>query len=508
MSAATQPGSRAIGLALLAVLLVLAALHAATDAMAYLQAIRYLFGLDYGEGIVWQQALLIPGPRMYGTGTDLPFIVFHYPPLYHLTVRLAAGFIPDMLAAGRLVSAASTWLIAALVAALVLVAARPRDRHGRSLHLAIAAATGLLTLSFHPVLFWGVLMRVDMMAIALSLAGTLVAARADGGVAGTTFALLLCVASVFTKQSEVSAGLAIGVVTLLRRPRAALLAGSVALAVGLAATAWLQRVTHGGFLLNIVGYNVNRLSLSTAKAIILFESGLAPFAAVMLAGAAMVLVGLAAGPAGERSAWMPRRLLRHVRNSDRTDAARAMLLLYFALSTLMLADLAKSGAFLNYLIEWLCVGSVLSGVLLCDLAASGLGFSIALGVLVFGVLPVPFTWSFVRDPQPLIAAREALVRRIAAADAPVASEDMTLLLRAGRPVVFEPAIATELADVGSWDETALVRMIRAGGFAFMITTNNDPDDDRRRTPAVDAAMRAAYPRAERVAPGLWLHLPG
>lgn len=29
-------------------------------------AVRYPFQLDYGEGIVWQQALLIPGSRMYG----------------------------------------------------------------------------------------------------------------------------------------------------------------------------------------------------------------------------------------------------------------------------------------------------------------------------------------------------------------------------------------------------------------------------------------------------------
>ena len=40
--------------------------------------LAYPFG-DYGEGIVWQQALLIPGPRMYGQIDHLPFLVFHYP---------------------------------------------------------------------------------------------------------------------------------------------------------------------------------------------------------------------------------------------------------------------------------------------------------------------------------------------------------------------------------------------------------------------------------------------
>jgi len=40
------------------------------------------------------------------------------------------------------------------------------------------------------------------------------------------------------------------------------------------------------------------------------------------------------------------------------------------------------------------------------------------------------------------------------------------LADAGRkPVIFEPAIATELALLGKWDETPLVEMIRSNGFA-------------------------------------------
>ena len=63
--------------------------HAAIYLKNAFDAVRYPFGLDYGEGLVWQQALLIPGPRMYGAITDASFIVFHYPPVYHLAVRAA-----------------------------------------------------------------------------------------------------------------------------------------------------------------------------------------------------------------------------------------------------------------------------------------------------------------------------------------------------------------------------------------------------------------------------------
>jgi hypothetical protein len=74
-------------------------------------------------------------------------------------------------------------------------------------------------------------------------------------------------------------------------------------------------------------------------------------------------------------------------------------------------------------------------------------------------------------------------------------------------VIFEPAIVTELASLGRWDQGPLVNMIRSGGFAFMITTENTPGGSPRRTPAVDAAMREGYPRVEQFGPGLWLHLP-
>src|ERR1700722_13709453 len=67
------------------------------------------FSLDYGEGIVLQQALLIPGSRMYGPIDHYPFIVFHYPPLYHVVVRMIAAIGFDPLLVGRALSVAATF---------------------------------------------------------------------------------------------------------------------------------------------------------------------------------------------------------------------------------------------------------------------------------------------------------------------------------------------------------------------------------------------------------------
>jgi hypothetical protein len=84
---------------------------------------------------------------------------------------------------------------------------------------------------------------------------------------------------------------------------------------------------------------------------------------------------------------------------------------------------------------------------------------------------------------------------------------MVLLMRAGKAVIYEPAIVTELAALGRWDERQLVRMVASGGFAFMLTNDDEPGATRRRSPAVNEAMQTAYPLVEQVSPNLWLHRP-
>ncbi|QIK96889.1 hypothetical protein G7076_11065 [Sphingomonas sp. HDW15A] len=72
-------------------------------------AVRYPYEIDYGEGIVWQQADMILSGTGYGDITRFPFIVFHYPPIYHLAASAADQlFTGDWLSAGRLVALLST----------------------------------------------------------------------------------------------------------------------------------------------------------------------------------------------------------------------------------------------------------------------------------------------------------------------------------------------------------------------------------------------------------------
>jgi hypothetical protein len=337
--------------------------------------------------------------------------------------------------------------------------------------------------------------------------GLVVGAWANGRFWGTAIALLICVASVFTKQTQLPVGVAVFLVALLRNPRGALCAAALAAIFGLGALGLMQALTEGGFLHNIIGYNINGFSPRHAYWVFWSVRSSFLFMALMLMAGGATLLGLFhQRPTDPRLPAIGQLLLRF-RLADRATTARAMLLLHFALAGLMLFTLLKSGGNFNYLLDWLCVGCVLIGVLLCDLVGTAWHFSLVTALLILGVLNLPFREIPEPIPQQQLDRQAALMRRIAAAEKPVASEDMTLLMRAGKPVIFEPGIVTELASLGRWDQGPLVNMIRSGGFAFMITTDNTPGGSFHRTPAVDAAMREAYPRVEQFGPGLWLHLP-
>jgi membrane protein implicated in regulation of membrane protease activity len=330
----------------------------------------------------------------------------------------------------------------------------------------------------------------------------LVAARSNGGFRGTTLGLILCTAAVFTKQTQLPAGLAVFIVAFVRSPRHALAAAVIAGLLGIGAVGLMQSLTDGGFLHNIVGYNINRFSPKGALLVVLAEHSSLLFALLMPVAAGFVLF----------QGFVPplRRIgetLVALRTGDRAMTARAMLLVYFALAGLMLATIFKSGASFNYFVDWFCVGGALIGVWLCDSTSEPRRFILVAIILALGTLLWPFRQIPDRPSEEQLAQHDALVQRIAEAKKPVASENMTLLMQAGKPVIFEPAIVTELALLGKWNEAPLVSMIRSGGFAFMITKDNDPTAHLWRTPGIDAAIEAAYPRTEQVAPDLWLHLP-
>jgi hypothetical protein len=483
-----------------------------------LSAVQFPFGLDYGEGIIWQQALFIPTERMYGDITRFPFIVFHYPPLYHLAVRAVIALGGDALVAGRGISLSCTLLTGVLVAGLTYDVVG--HRVGRIARLAGATVAGLTVFCYWPVVLWSPDMRVDMLATMLTCLGAWLSGRSFQRPWLLYLAVLSFVLAVYTKQSSIAAPLAVLLVFLVVDRRRALAAFGFGLFTGLIALAVLTAATDGGFLRHLLLYNLNRFSLGVAMTWIGRESA----AHALFLG--MAVAGLVVG-------WQELRKQRDLvprmsfwRQIGRDPAGRLMTILtiWLVLATGMLVAVGKSGAAQNYFIEWMCLWSMMIGILVAfmswrvfsdpELAREPILMGrrliltlIVPAALIIQTIALPASKEFGDSPE-RIRQLDALVARIRDATSPVLSDDMVLLLRAGKQVPWEPAIFAELASRGLWDERPILNMIEHRRFAFLITEGHPGDliYDSRFTPAVDRTMRVAYPRTEILGDRI-LHLP-
>jgi hypothetical protein len=465
------------------------------------KALLFPYELDYGEGIVWQQMVLIFQGRGYGPIDGFPAIVFHYPPAFHAAAYTLSATGLDPLVAGRLVS-----LLATLACALLVGGFAARLAEGRAARLCGAFA-GLVALAFWPVGYWAPLMRVDMLAFALGLAGIRFGLAALRRPVLVHMAALCFVAAVFTKQIAIAAPAATFLVLLVVRPRTAWAGIAACLILGTATLAALALATDGGFLRHIFLYNINRADYSRL-AWIAQQSllHLFFFAASLFA----VVQGLAERlPTYRGLGW---RAARDTLRGREGDAAFLLLLFYFGLTSLMLVLVAKSGSNLNYFIEWMLAASVFAGLAVRDSASAARPSLIAalvpaaLGAQIL-LLPgsPPWTASMAPARQPALERLEAAVR---ASPKPIISDDMVILMRSGKRVMWEPAIFAELASERVWDERPFIARIRAREFGFFVTVGDRGSRlfDSRYTPAVAAAIDEAYPRRRLIA-GYVVHLP-
>jgi len=474
------------------------------------EAIRYPFGLDYGEGSIWQQMTMIPGPGMYGDINHYPFVVFQYTPVYHLLIRLLWGFGYDPLMAGRAISFLSALVIGLLVGVLSNSLARPDDRALASWMGAGVAA--LSVLCYAQISVWSLLMRVDMLAIMFSVLGVWLAlARGPAG-GWMALAMLAFVLAVYTKQSSILGALAVLPVLWFTDRRRLLLTGSVAFAVAFGVLVLLIWMTNGGFVRHAFSYNVIQFD---ARHIGVELDRAVPYAGFSV----LALSGLWLCWRRERQDVPPATPLgmRERLRRSRGFEAQAVLSLYFLISSLSWLGMSKSGSAGNYVLEWFCVQSVWVGVLVTRIASLGLrlmaraadSVSMApqkrlLPVALVLLLMQALTTRAIVFPdlkEPLVLERwQNLVERIKTSPLPVLSDDMVLLRRAGKEVPWEPFMFTELARLGRWDERLILDMITRHEFAFVITSGErgDPLYDSRFSAPVDDAIERAYPVVTRV----------
>ncbi|MBC7985360.1 MAG: glycosyltransferase family 39 protein [Sphingomonadaceae bacterium] len=476
-------------------------------------AATYSYELDYGEGIVWQQADMIFEGRGYGDITRYPFIVFHYPPLYHLVSGGLARLTGlDPLLTGRLVSLLATLATAALIFWMVSGAAeRRRDA------LPSAAIAALLPFLTTPFLLWSPLMRVDMLALLFGTAGIalIVASRERPRLAilaGLCFAL-----AVFTRQTAIFAPAACFAALLLVDRRRALFAIAVTVGWGLIFLAAAIIATDGGFLDHVFLYNINRFSAEHFARYM--GRALRPQLPLLLL-AALVTIGLIVYLARLRRESGSRAFFAAIAE-DRGRFTLLVALIYLAISAAGLAMVAKIGSNLNYFLDFYVAITLVVGIALHLLltrarvghdGAEARAVSYASLIAVIGLVQVavamrPIYRQFI-DHRPPAAELAATVEEMGRAERPIVSDDMVLLRRAGKQVPWESAIFAELAYMGLWDEAPIIRMIDDRAFAMLYTYGGpgNPFFEARYTPGVQAAIARAYPRKRRIG-GFVMHYP-
>ena len=350
------------------VLAVLVALNLGFFALHAAQVLRYPFPLDYGEGpLLAQIEQLRHGISLrdlYGPLDAPPYLVVNYPPVYLLLTWAASFLTGNVLLAGRLVSLAAALACAAALWALVGHGKRKMEDERNTFSLsAFGFRLSAFTFLALPIVReWAVLMRVDLLGVALGLWALVVLQRGQNDVSPShqvikkltsnlrpqriqlIIAAALLAASLFTKPSLVAAPCAALVFLMLRDWRRALeLIGWLVLFGG-AALVVLVPGTH--FLDHVLLANVNAWQ--------------ADLAAGFWRGQLAIHWGLFA--AGALGAVL---LLR--RRAATGWASVALPITYTLVGAIGAIGVGKVGAYLNYFLElyvglvWLVAGGVAAG---------------------------------------------------------------------------------------------------------------------------------------------------
>ena len=415
------------------------------------------FELDYGEGFVWSQVADLLAGRIYRPLGDYPHAIMHYTPLYHAVVVVLWRLGFDPLIAGRVVSLVAGIALAAecgLLAALGMPESAPRA------HKVVAGtAAATLILGMPETIEWSTMMRVDMLAASLGTLGLLALRLRDRGSVWSAGAGLCFLLALLTKQNAAVPAIAGIGALLIVEPRSALKLGGALAAIGLALIAGAEALTHGEFLRHTVLYDAARFSRAQ-----LTELGIP-----LIAKAAVPLL-VAAGFAGTALHGLRRE--RGWRNDPGAWSLIA-LALYLVLGLISSLGIGKVGAGSNYMLPLLVPAAVLTGMALAALPRYAPALLVALVVAVPTGLA---SYTFQSRAELAVHDRQdaELLEIVRATPGPVLSEDMTLLMRAGRPVPWEFGSITELTRLGIIDETPMVKRLEDGFFDMLIVYTWEP----------------------------------
>ncbi len=415
------------------------------------------FGLDQGEGYdAWSAWLVAQGQWPYTDNAASPYYSSNYPPLWSALVALPMSLTGPTLAPARLVATLATLVTAGLLAA----AAYRRVRPAMDVRASILAAGGAAALFLaSPYVFHTTpLARVNSLALMFAvLALTLF--EAPTRVRAVLGALVL-VAALFTKQTTLDAAAAALGFALLVQPRRGMVGMALVVALTAGLLAALVAATRGAFWLNVFAANSNP-----------FEPEQLVMYLVNFGILHLLLLGLAGA---------------ELRDALRTRAWSPWVV-YLPIALAATVTVGKWGAGESYFLGVLAATSVLAASRLARLlqkskarrALLAAALTFQLLVLAHGPLTrIPGLAD--HGPQAMflgrpftieeLAALRQLASRAASAPGPVLSEEPSIALAAGKPVMGNATQLRNLHVQGRWIPSGLVADIEARRFGLVILT--------------------------------------
>jgi hypothetical protein len=448
------------------------------------------YGIEYGEGIVLWQAVHISSPaEAYHPIAQYPYVVFHYPPFFHLISRLAGALVGDLLIGGRLVTLVSTIGIMMVLGLLVF---RHRgaavDQQARWIG-ALAAAT--LPTTVNSLREWVPVMRVDMLGLFLSLSGVWLFVEGSRHRILRYGAVVCFVAAVFTKHTLLAAPLACVLTAALEDRKQAMWLSALGAVLGVAVFGVLQWATNGQFFVHLFVHNQNAFSLAHGVEMHLANLSHA-WPVLVLAVVTPPLLFTAPASAA---------------TSEPRDVTVRCLSIYLALAFLVSWTSGKFGSWQNYFFEVDLICCAFAGLgissawSLLRRRAALVQAAMALFVLVAISWKLPSYANTVlqltEGSRSLAASRLAetsqAVALVQSVPGPVFSWDLMALMLAHKDIPLEPAIMFDLAKSGKWDMSPFLDQIRAGRYDLIVTNSYTewlPSD------AVTRAMAGTYGLAE------------
>lgn len=422
----------------------------------------YPYQLDREEGFLLHEAMeLRAGRSIYVPIDEYPFTVGNYTPLYPALYAAGLFIVEPSLAVGRSIVLLSTFTLIALMAFLIWLKTR---------ELSAALLAPALFLTTWDLNEWIRYARADLPALAIGFAGFAIVISRTKRWAIVSAAVLFSLAF-FTKQTQlVAPAAAFFALLIMRRWKDALLLFAVAAGTSAFFGLLLIWITGGEFWRHTVSYNVNIFEWWQLQVWInhlWFWEKRKLLALLPLAAAAFLLIR---GREEEE-----RRTLYSIA-------------IYTALALLSIIQSAKRGSAPNYLLEaQLLIALLLAlgiGILLASLTRLEKKWTLnvlALGLILLCLHVAQIGFSrrhfILKPPPPTHQAEDMLALRAMSAPGEIISEEPIYTIMAGKEVLYEPFIMSQLAIEGRWEQDAFLADIRSMRFSLILSLTNFEEDE-------------------------------